>query len=114
MKRVLFLSLLASSLVVTALITGCDWSTNDAGFNTSEGAGVSINFSGYYHSTEGGRLVKNTSAGNIVSLTIFPFIAKPLFITSGMVKEEDFLQFIENREKLIPEWIFAILKQSQQ
>lgn len=70
MKRVLFLSLLASSLVVTALITGCDWSTNDAGFNTSEGAGVSINFSGYYHSTEGGRLVKNTSAGNIVSLTI--------------------------------------------
>jgi hypothetical protein len=31
-----------------------------------------------------------------------------------MVKEEDFLQFIENREKLIPEWIFAILKQSQQ
>ena len=51
---------------------------------------------------------------NIVSLTIFPFIAKPLFITSGMVKEEDFLQFIENREKLIPEWIFAILKQSQQ
>ena len=70
MKRALFLSLLASSLVVTALITGCDWSTNDAGFNTSEGAGVSINFSGYYHSTEGGRLVKNTSAGNIVSLTI--------------------------------------------
>lgn len=51
---------------------------------------------------------------NIVSLTIFPFIAKPLFITSGMVKDEDFLQFIENREKLIPEWIFAILKQSQQ
>lgn len=51
---------------------------------------------------------------NIVSLTIFPFIAKPLFIASGMVKEEDFLQFIENREKLIPEWIFAILKQSQQ
>ncbi len=70
MKRALFLSLLASSLVVTALITGCDWSTHDAGFNTSEGAGVSINFSGYYHATEGGRLVKNTSAGNIVSLTI--------------------------------------------
>jgi len=70
MKRALFLSLLASSLVVTALITGCDWSTHDAGFNTSEGAGVSINFSGYYHATDGGRLVKNTTAGNIVSLTI--------------------------------------------
>lgn len=51
---------------------------------------------------------------NIVSLTIFPFIAKPLFIASGLLKEEEFLQFIHNREKLIPEWIFAILKQSQQ
>lgn len=51
---------------------------------------------------------------NIVSMTIFPFIAKPLFIASGILKEEEFLQFIHNREKLIPEWIFAILKQSQQ
>ena len=70
MKRALFLSLLASSLVVAMLFTGCDWSTNDAGFNTSQGAGVSINFSGYYQATEGGRIVKNTSAGNITSLTI--------------------------------------------
>ncbi len=50
---------------------------------------------------------------NIISLTIFPFIAKPLFISSGMLEEEDFFQFIQNREKLIPEWTFAILKQSQ-
>ncbi|WP_436416066.1 TetR/AcrR family transcriptional regulator [Petrimonas sp.] len=51
---------------------------------------------------------------NIISLTIFPFISKPLFVASGMLEEEDFSLFIQNREKLIPEWIFAILKQSQQ
>ncbi|MPM22688.1 putative HTH-type transcriptional regulator YttP [bioreactor metagenome] len=51
---------------------------------------------------------------NIVGLTIFPFIAKSLLIASGILKEEEFPQFIRNREKLIPEWIFAILKQSRQ
>ncbi len=52
---------------------------------------------------------------NIISLTIFPFVAKPLFIASGLLKEEeDFQQFVQNREKLIPEWVFAILKQTQQ
>lgn len=51
---------------------------------------------------------------NVVSLTIFPFVSKPLFLASELVKEEYFSLFIQNREKLIPEWIFAILKQSQQ
>lgn len=72
MKKALFLSLLASALVVTMLFTGCDgWSTNDAGFNSSEGAGATVNFSGFYKGyPDGSRAVKNTSAGNIVSITI--------------------------------------------
>jgi hypothetical protein len=72
MKKALFVSLLASALVVTMLFTGCDgWTTNDAGFNTSEGAGATINFSGFYKGyPDGSRAVKNTSAGNIVSMTI--------------------------------------------
>lgn len=72
MKRVLFLFLAASSLVAVALITGCEngWSTNDAGFNSSEGAGAQINFSGYYQGVNGGQAVANTSAGNIATLTI--------------------------------------------
>ena len=34
---------------------------------------------------------------NIISLTIFPFISKPLFVASGMLEEEDFSLFIQNR-----------------
>ena len=51
---------------------------------------------------------------NVVSLTIFPFVVKPLFLSSGILKKEEYTSFIENRKKQIPEWIFAILKQSQQ
>ena len=70
MKKALLLSLLASSLVVAVMLTGCEgWTTNDAGFNSSEGAGATINFSGYYQGVDG-RAVKTTSAGNIVTLTI--------------------------------------------
>ena len=49
---------------------------------------------------------------NIISLTIFPFIAKPLFISAGLLHRDNYLQFIENRKKQIPEWISTILKQS--
>jgi hypothetical protein len=72
MKRALFLSLAAASLVAVALITGCEngWTTNDSGFNSSEGAGATINFSGYYQGMNGGRAVATTSSGNIMTLTI--------------------------------------------
>lgn len=49
---------------------------------------------------------------NIVSLTIFPFIAKPLFVASGLLKKEEFVAFIENRKEQIPEWITIISKQT--
>lgn len=47
---------------------------------------------------------------NIVSLTIFPFVAKQLFISSGIIKEDGFPAFVENRKKLIPDWIKTIAK----
>lgn len=47
---------------------------------------------------------------NIVSLTIFPFIAKPLYLSAGTISEEDFADFVLNRKKEIPGWIFKTLE----
>ena len=47
---------------------------------------------------------------NIISLAIFPFVAKPLFTSSGLIEKEKFSEFIENRKKLIPCWIATISK----
>lgn len=47
---------------------------------------------------------------NVMSLTLFPFMSKPLFVTSGLVKEEEFVQFILERKKDIPTWIMNTLK----
>lgn len=47
---------------------------------------------------------------NVMSLTLFPFMSKPLFVTSGIVKEEEFVHFIEQRKKDIPKWVMNTLK----
>lgn len=47
---------------------------------------------------------------NVVSLTIFPFIAKPLYLSAGSISEADFTDFVRNREKEIPGWIFKTLQ----
>lgn len=47
---------------------------------------------------------------NVMSLTLFPFMSKPLFVTSGLVKEEEFAHFITERKKDIPTWIMNTLK----
>ena len=47
---------------------------------------------------------------NIMSLTLFPFMSKPLFVASGLVKEEEFAHFIAERRKEIPTWIMNTLK----
>lgn len=58
------------ALGVTA-IAGCDWSSQGTSLNTSQGAGVNINFSGVYNGTFGGGLaVRRTSKGNITRLVI--------------------------------------------
>lgn len=47
---------------------------------------------------------------NIVSLTLFPFISKPLFVSSGIVKEEEFTKFVMDRKVYIPTWVMNTLK----
>lgn len=42
---------------------------------------------------------------NILSLTIFPFIAKPLVSKVLSVEDSEFIEFMNQRKKLIPEWI---------
>lgn len=66
-------AVLAGGLVATALYlgTGCDWSSQGTSLNTSQGAGININYSGVYNGTFGGGLaVRRTSKGNIVRLVI--------------------------------------------
>lgn len=47
---------------------------------------------------------------NTLSLTMFPFVAKPLLISSGLIKEEEFIDFVTIRKNKIPEWIIRITK----
>ncbi len=47
---------------------------------------------------------------NVMSLTLFPFMSKPLFVTSGLVKEDEFAQFVIERQKDIPTWVMKTLK----
>lgn len=56
---------------VTLVLVGCDWSSSGTSLNTSQGAGVNINFSGVYDGNRaGGKVVGNTSKGNILRLVI--------------------------------------------
>lgn len=55
------------------LLFGCDWSSSGSGggYNTSQGAGVSINLSGVYRGElGGGAAVARTSRGRITTLTL--------------------------------------------
>lgn len=47
---------------------------------------------------------------NVISLSIFPFVAKPLLISSGIVTREEFPNFVAARQKKIPTWIAKISK----
>lgn len=47
---------------------------------------------------------------NTLSLTMFPFVAKPLIISSGLVKQDEFPEFVNERKGKILEWITAITK----
>lgn len=46
---------------------------------------------------------------NIMGLTVFPFIAKPILTNLGDLSEEDFNQLVEQRKALIPHWVKLIL-----
>ena len=70
MKSKLMMALAAMAGVSLLLGTGCDWSSGGSSLNTSQGAGLNINFSGVYNGNISGRAVDRTSAGTIARLTI--------------------------------------------
>ena len=47
---------------------------------------------------------------NVVSMTLFPFLSKPLFVSTGLVKEEEFTNFVMDRKQHIPTWVMNTLK----
>ncbi len=71
-----FLNVVGAGLLASVVMlanTGCDWSSGGGtnSFNTSQGAGVNLNFSGVYRGElSGGKAVDKTSNGSILTLTI--------------------------------------------
>jgi len=47
---------------------------------------------------------------NLLGATIFPFVAKPIFMAVGNMNQNDFDAIIEERKKLIPKWMRAMLQ----
>lgn len=47
---------------------------------------------------------------NTMALSVFPFVASPALFATGMVNEKNFKAWMEQRRKLIPKWIKAILQ----
>ena len=47
---------------------------------------------------------------NMLGLAVFPFIAGPLFQAIGGLKQNDYGKLMEERKKMIPIWIEAMLK----
>lgn len=47
---------------------------------------------------------------NVLSMTIFPFIAKPILTSVSGMDEKAFCRFAEERKKLIPLWVKSMLK----
>ena len=49
---------------------------------------------------------------NMLSLSIFPFVAKPLLMTVFGFTEETYMQFLNERKQILPEMMFKTLKLS--
>jgi AcrR family transcriptional regulator len=49
---------------------------------------------------------------NLLGLTVFPFIMKPVLVQSGLLNEKAFETQMMQRKELIPKWMKLILKSS--
>ena len=47
---------------------------------------------------------------NLLGLVIFPFLAKPLIMGGVGLRTEEFARLMQERKKLIPTWVKAIMK----
>jgi len=50
---------------------------------------------------------------NIIGLTIFPFVASPIFQNIGGLKQQEFNALMDERKKLIPAWIKVMMKKNK-
>ncbi len=46
---------------------------------------------------------------NMLGMIIFPFLARPLVLSSGVMKEDEFRKIVQERKKLIPLWLNQIM-----
>lgn len=46
---------------------------------------------------------------NVTGMIIFPFFGRPLFIKTGTLDAQEFIQIMEERKKLIPIWVKQIM-----
>ena len=46
---------------------------------------------------------------NMIGMIIFPFLARPLVLRSGILQEDEFRKIVEERKKLIPLWLSQIM-----
>jgi AcrR family transcriptional regulator len=49
---------------------------------------------------------------NTIGLTVFPFVGSPVFKNIGGLKQDDFVAMMQERKKLIPIWINAMITSS--
>ncbi len=47
---------------------------------------------------------------NFLGMMVFPFVAKPIFMIVGQVNEDKFVDLMEQRKTLIPQWMKMILE----
>lgn len=47
---------------------------------------------------------------NMVGMIIFPFIGRPILSNLGDLKEQEFMEMMQQRKKLIPQWIKMMYK----
>ena len=45
-----------------------------------------------------------------MGMVIFPFIAKPVFVSSGILPENQFAMLMEQRKVMVPVWIKMMLE----
>ena len=48
---------------------------------------------------------------NLMGLTVFPFVASPILMNLGGFTSVEYREIIEERKKLIPEWLRSMMKQ---
>ena len=46
---------------------------------------------------------------NFLSMTVFPFLGKPILQSFNLMNDQEFQQFVEERKTMVPMWIKMML-----